>query len=1173
MNDLEQALSERTGKRFVDLIRTRHWASFATVEVLAQDLGCTRADLLGLMGRHGWDLQKPPSLRFQNQSLPAAPMAGAASTADFVVDRLDTAATLATEGRVEQGDDHVRVTFACSEPDMASLRQSAGSSTQEADPFNLGVWEAHFGQWEGSYQWWTTQLRQANTAAARDALVDRAQSVSPRPYSVFEDDCVIVALAPVHIGEDTSYLDVTRCDPDPWALARELPRPQTPRIYQTGTYYLLAANPRGVVQETYFDPWEDGFFWPSWRSGAAVEAERLRGAWTVTMTIPFRDLEPLMDRGAVWGIDLFRHKPASARPRGEYARSRDPMFFRYEGDSVALKHWNVTFEDAARHAWCPAVVPHVLETTHRPAPQAAAARLDSDLADDQWPAESDWARGESVREFFDDRTGAPARAATDVRILFDRQHVYLRFECFESHTDKLQVVTPEQEAAEYPGHLRANFLYRRCEFGMGWGDFVEIMLAPSIDRSDGCHGGFYDLLLNTRGALLESRHDAFGMTSLREADEWHSGSRVSVEVHADRWTARVAIPFRSIQGIADASDVWFLNLQRTRAAKPGDPWREQSAWAPTYRWPRDPEFPGKRNPRRLGKLKLPGADFAKWQSDGPPLTPFLGRPSDAPLLPRSRDRSRDPLRDLCVVDGHHQWAVGGFGTVLHGQAGEWREQSSGTGYALEAVAFADRERGWAVGGWLRDKSVATIGGMGIILSTSDAGRHWRVQWEGKAPWLYHVCFVDPDVGWVCGENGTVLKTTNAGETWEHLPTTGTLEPLHGLCFVDREHGWAIGGNETILHTRDGGASWTRGQCPALPRPLGRRVTFRAAQAVGERDCWVVGSAGTVLHTTDAGETWARQDLGIDPRAAGVMDLTDLCFADPDHGWIVGEIGSVVFRTSDAGRTWEPVPTGIGQALSSVGAVDAGTVWAVGERGTRLKTPDAGASWQIEAAAPEWPGIMYVSAHDHHMNGLAGPLAALAADHEVTCVFTLGVHDVCRAAAWSIAAWQARPCREFIGGRRRAPGRLHHHYQTKQGLDPLERRLVAMIRALRPEDVLCEWPIMDEGYWAGEPAFAARAAVRAFESAADPASFAELGEIGLAPWQASRLYHVGSFFNDLYRVHPTNVTLEPEDKYSPVLGMHASEAAFRQSCCWRGLLDRRSGRAAVGSLRLHLKREM
>ena len=352
-----------------------------------------------------------------------------------------------------------------------------------------------------------------------------------------------------------------------------------------------------------------------------------------------------------------------------------------------------------------------------------------------------------------------------------------------------------------------------------------------------------------------------------------------------------------------------------------------------------------------------------------------------------------------------------------------------------------------------------------------------------------------------------------------------------------------------------------------------RSSFNAVCAVGRRRCWVVGTQGTILRTTDGGETWERRDLGIDPQAAGVFDLNDVCFTDESNGWVVGEFGSVVFRTEDGGCTWEPVRTGISHALSSVRFIGTRVGWAVGERGTRLKTTDAGRSWQAEAVAPERPGLMYIAAHDHHMNGVAGALAALAADREVTCIFGLGKPDVCRAAAWCAGAWQARTWRRYIGGRRRAPGRLHHHYQTSRGLEPLERQLAAAIRALKPESVICEWPIMDEGYWAGEPASVARAMARAFESAADPSRFPELAELGLDPWQTSRLYHVASFFNDLYGVHPTNVTLEPADEYVETLGMHASEAAFRHSCCWRGLLDRRSGRRAVGALNLHLKREV
>ena len=1176
---------QEAGKSTVDLVRTRYWASFATIDVLADDLGCTREELLDLMARHPWQLQKPPALECQNKDIPSSPISGPTSIADFVMNEQGDPSQLVTQAVIEPGGECVRVTFDCREPDMASLRQAAGTTDEEADPFNLGVWEAHFGEWEGSYQWWTIQLREAGAAGTRDALVARARSVGPRPCSVFEDDCVIVALTPVSIGEDTNYLDVTRFDPDPWALAREVKRPDDSRVYQTGTYYLLAVNPRGVVQEAYYDSWDDGFFWPSWRSGGELTAEQSDSSWRVTMTIPFRNLEPLMDNGAVWGVDLFRHKPATDRREGEYARSRETAFFQYEGDSIALKYWNVTFEDAARHAWCPAVVPHVLETIERPVPETSAALLQSDLPDNEWPAESDWAEAECAGGFYDDRTGQPACAKTDAQLLFDTKRLYVRFQCHEAHTDQLHVVTPEQEEAEYPGHLRANFLYRRCEFGMGWGDFVEIMLVPNVNGADRYHGGFYNLLVNSRGTLLESRHDPFGMVSLREQDEWRSGSRVSVEVLDDRWIVEVAVPFESLHGVQAAGDVWRLNLQRTRPPRTDDDWREQSAWAPSYGWPRNREYAGKRNPESLGTLKLPGADFANWIAAGSTAGVFVGRPGDASsddaspddvaIDPHTRDRSRDPLRDVCFVDRQCGWAVGGFGTVLRTRDGgaTWAEQSSGTGYALESAAFASEQRGWIVGGWLRDKTVATIGGMGIILATTDGGEHWRAQWQGKGPWLYDVCFVDENAGWASGENGAVLKTKDGGATWAHLPATNTTDALHGICFVDRRHGWAVGGNETIIATRDGGKTWTRARCPALPRPLGRRKTFRSVCAVDSRRCWVVGAEGSVLHTSDGGETWELQDLGIDAMAAHVLDLTGVCFVDESNGWVVGEIGSAIFRTEDGGCTWQRVRTGFGHALSSVQFADGHTGWAVGERGTRLTTSDGGRSWQTQAMAPEIHGLMYVAAHDHHMNGVAGPLAALAADHEITSIFAMGVPDVCRAAAWSIGAWQARPLRRYIGGRRRAPGRLHHHYQTKRGLDPLERHMVAMIRALRPEALMCEWPIMDEGYWAGEPAFTARAVVRAFESAADPNRFPELADLGLTPWQVRRLYHLPGFFNDLYRVHPTNVTLKPDDKYIDTLGMHASEAAFRHSCCWRGLLDRRGGRRAVGSLSLHLKQEI
>lgn len=1170
---LQNEIERRSGKSLVDLVRTRYWASFSTVEALAEQLGCGRHELIQLMECHRWELQTPPALLHQNGAVPWPPVAGATTVTDFVRNQNGDPSGVTTHATVQPCAESVHIVVECHEPCMGDIKQAAGTTEKESDPFNVGVWEAHFGEWEGQYQWWTEQFRQAAAVRAFDALLERARAIGPRPYSLFEDDCVIVALTPVDIGEDTNPLDATRFDPDPWALARELRQGGGSRIYQTGTYHLVAVNPRGVWQETYHDSWEDGFFWPSWRSGGEVQAELATDSWRVELTIPFRNLEPLMDNGAVWGVDLYRHRPGSAEREAEYARSRKTVFFRYEGESVALKHWRITFEDTERHAWTRAVVPHVLETVERPTPETAAAALPSDIANGDWPSKSDWTRSAAVQQFCDDRTGATARAETAVQLLFDTRRLYVRFQCREDCADPIPVVTPEQEEAAYPGHLRANFLHRRCKFGIGWGDFVEVMLVPGLKGADCHHAGFYDLLINSQGTHLETYHDPFGMMSLREEDAWHADAQVSTDVGNGEWTVCIAIPFESFHGVRSAGDVWHLNLRRMRAARHDGDWREFSAWMPSYGWPLNRGDGESMKPERYGRLALPDADFVGLGSGSDLPLVFEGRTDDATVLPSERDRSRDPLRGVCFVDARFGWAVGGLGTILHtGDGGAtWEEQASGTGYALERVRFVNRNHGWATGGWVRDKGVAVSGGMGIILATSDGGRSWRTVWEGRGPWLHDIFFVDECAGWACGENGTVLKTVDGGTTWTHLAATGTMESLNGICFADREHGWAVGGREAILVTRDGGTTWARARGPVLPRPLGMRATLNAVYAHDRARCWAVGTEGTLLRSTDGGETWELQNLGLDPDAAGAFDLTDVWFADGNTGWAVGEIGSAIFRTEDGGRAWEAVPTAHDGALSGLRFLDARTGWAVGERASRLSTTDGGRSWHVASTAPAKPGLMYITAHDHHLNGVAGALASLGVDHELTCVFSSG-GDACRAASWCLGGWQARTWSPFIGGRRRAPGRLHHHYQIKRGLEPLERRLAAAIRFLKPETVICEWPIMDEGYWAGEPAFVARAAARAFESAADPAQFPELAELGLVPHQASRLYHLSLFYNDLYRVHPANVTVTPEDRYCDTLGMTASEAAFHQSCCWRGLLDRGSGRRAVGSLNLHLKRE-
>jgi hypothetical protein len=69
--------------------------------------------------------------------------------------------------------------------------------------------------------------------------------------------------------------------------------------------------------------------------------------------------------------------------------------------------------------------------------------------------------------------------------------------------------------------------------------------------------------------------------------------------------------------------------------------------------------------------------------------------------------------------------------------------------------------------------------------------------------LYSVIFIDPNVGYSVGEEGTLLITNNGGTNWiSHF--SGTTNWLHFVNFTDPNTGYIFGDNGSILKTTDGG---------------------------------------------------------------------------------------------------------------------------------------------------------------------------------------------------------------------------------------------------------------------------------------------------------------------------------------------------------------------------------
>jgi photosystem II stability/assembly factor-like uncharacterized protein len=295
-----------------------------------------------------------------------------------------------------------------------------------------------------------------------------------------------------------------------------------------------------------------------------------------------------------------------------------------------------------------------------------------------------------------------------------------------------------------------------------------------------------------------------------------------------------------------------------------------------------------------------------------------------------------------AVDSSGGWIVGAF-TLLRASAGDsWVDNSSGTFplATLEEVLFLDENNGWAVGY------------AGTVLHTADGGQSWEYRSLRKDSWLYDICFVNADTGWLVGNvglypyDGLIVGTVDGGLSWQSRPRLEGVT-LDAITFADSLYGWIVGSavHEThqgiIYHTDDGGEHW-RVQDSALYR-------LHDIEYLWPNRGWAVGENRLLLRTVGTlygGLHWSGEGLDT----TGVIDheiaLWAVSFISDDLGWVAGE-GGTVYRTDDGGVTWTALPTGTGRDLADVVFIDGRTGWAVGGDGLILYTFNGGSYWTIQ----------------------------------------------------------------------------------------------------------------------------------------------------------------------------------------------------------------------------------
>jgi photosystem II stability/assembly factor-like uncharacterized protein len=250
----------------------------------------------------------------------------------------------------------------------------------------------------------------------------------------------------------------------------------------------------------------------------------------------------------------------------------------------------------------------------------------------------------------------------------------------------------------------------------------------------------------------------------------------------------------------------------------------------------------------------------------------------------------------------------------------WTPQISTTSTHLYSIYFADRYNGWVVGE------------NGLVLHTTNSGNTWTAQTSNTTAILNSVCFATKYKGWAAGNSGKIIYTSNGGTTWASQ-TSNTVNNLMGISFVDTLNGWAVGVNGTLLHTSNGGLNWNIQSSAVYP-------SSNAVKFVSKTKGWAVGNMGRIIYTSDSGTNWITQTSGT------TLNLLSVSFPDPNHGWAVG-INGTVLHTSNSGSTWTAKNSGITDALLGVYFADTLNGWAVGVNGKIISTTNGGNNWSAQ----------------------------------------------------------------------------------------------------------------------------------------------------------------------------------------------------------------------------------